>query len=477
MELTIPISKSGEPLFRQVYFGLRHAILAGNFPAGGRLPSTRDLAQQLGISRTVVLLAYDQLLAEGFAVGRGRSGTYVFEGFGKSAHVNARRSAEPRLSRFGLAAVDALKTVDYPRRRPTSLRYDFSDGRSDVETFPFEAWRRILLRHARMAPVRQFDYGEAVGSFDLREAICAHVGRSRAVVCDPSEVIIVNGSQQALDLVARVLVERGDRVAIEEPHYNGIREVLRAAGARLLPVPVDREGLDPSRLPRNAKMVFVTPSHQFPTGVILPLARRVELLEWASRENAVIVEDDHDGEFHYEGRPLESLQGLETEGRIVYVGTFSRTVFPALRIGYLIVPKSLTRAFTGAKWLNDLHSATLEQQTLAEFITTGMYDRHLGRLRRRNTARRGALLEAIHKYLGARVELTGDGSGTHIVLWPTKSASEKALVADAASRGVGISGISHCFMTRHSRPGIILGYSRLNEREIREGIRRLSEIF
>lgn len=477
MELTIPISKSGEPLFRQVYFGLRQAILVGNFSAGGRLPSTRDLAQQLGISRTVVLLAYDQLLAEGFAVGRGGSGTYVFEGFGKSAHVRARRSAELRLSRFGLAAVDTLKTVDYPRRRPTSLRYDFSDGRSDVETFPFEAWRRILLRHARMAPVRQFDYGEAVGSFDLREAICAHVGRSRAVVCDPSEVIIVNGSQQALDLVARVLVERGDRVAIEEPHYNGIREVLRAAGARLLPVPVDREGLDPSCLPRHAKMVFVTPSHQFPTGVILPLARRVELLEWASRKNAVIVEDDHDGEFHYEGRPLESLQGLDTEGRIVYVGTFSRTVFPALRIGYLIVPKSLARAFTGAKWLNDLHSATLEQQTLAEFITTGMYDRHLGRLRRRNTARRGALLEAIHRHLGARVEVTGDGSGTHIVLWPTKSASEEALVAHAASRGVGISGISHCFMTRYSRPGIILGYSRLNEREIREGMRRLNEIF
>jgi GntR family transcriptional regulator/MocR family aminotransferase len=189
----------------------------------------------------------------------------------------------------------------------------------------------------------------------------------------------------------------------------------------------------------------------------------------------VIVEDDHDGEFHYEGRPLESLQGLDTEGRIVYVGTFSRTVFPALRIGYLIVPKSLAAAFTGAKWLNDLHSATLEQQTLAEFITTGMYDRHLGRLRRRNTARRRALLEAIRRYLGTRVEVTGDGSGTHIVLWPKKSVSEEALVAHAASRGVGISGISHCFITRPSQPGIILGYSRMNEREIREGIRRLSE--
>jgi GntR family transcriptional regulator/MocR family aminotransferase len=388
-----------------------------------------------------------------------------------------KSSAELRLSRFGLAAVDALKAVDYPRRRSTLLRYDFSYGRSDVETFPFEAWRRILMRHARIAPVRQFDYGEAVGSFDLREAICAHVRRSRAVICDPSEVIVVNGSQQALDLIARVLVERGDRVAIEDPHYSGMREVLHAAGARLLPVPIDREGLDPARLPKHAKMVFVTPSHQFPTGVILPLTRRIELLEWASPKNAVVVEDDHDGEFHYEGRPLESLQGLDTEGRIVYVGTFSRTVFPALRIGYLIVPKRLSAAFTGAKWLNDLHSATLEQQTLAEFITTGMYDRHLGRLRRRNATRRRALLEAIRKYLGTRVEVTGEGSGTHIVLWPTKSVSEEALVAHAASRGVGISGISPCFMTRPSRLGIILGYSRMNEREIREGVRRLSETF
>jgi GntR family transcriptional regulator / MocR family aminotransferase len=477
MELAIPLSKNGEPLFRQVYLGLRQAILVGNFPAGGRLPSTRDLAQQLGISRTVILLAYDQLLAEGFAVGRGGSGTYVFEGFGDSAHVRVKRAADLKLSRFGVAAVDALKAVGRPRRRVKSLRYDFYDGRSDVETFPFEAWRRILLRHARMAPVRQFDYGEAVGSFDLRKAICAHVRRSRAVLCDPSEVIVVNGSQQALDLIARVLVERGDRVAIEDPHYDGIREVLRAAGARLLPVPVDREGLDPALLPKHAKMVFVTPSHQFPTGAILPLARRVALLAWASRNNAVIVEDDHDGEFHYEGRPLESLQGLDTEGRIVYVGTFSRTVFPALRIGYLIVPKSLAAAFTGAKWLNDLHTATLEQRTLAEFITTGMYDRHLGRLRRRNTARRGALLEAIRSYLGSRVEVTGDSSGTHIVLWPAKSVSEEALVADAKSRGVGIAGISHCFITQPSRPGIILGYSRMNEREIREGIRRLSETF
>jgi GntR family transcriptional regulator / MocR family aminotransferase len=333
------------------------------------------------------------------------------------------------------------------------------------------------LRHARKAAVREFDYGPAVGSLVLRRAICAHLRRSRAVVCDPSEVIVVNGSQQALDLVARVLIERGDRVAIEDPQYNGTREVLRAAGAKLEPVPVDRDGLNPAQLPEHASLVFVTPSHQFPTGAILPLARRLALLEWARRNNSVIVEDDYDGEFHYEGRPLESLQGLDTEGRIVYIGTFSRTVFPSLRIGYLIVPKSLAPAFTAAKWLNDLHSATLEQETLAEFITSGMYERHLRRLRRRNAARREALLHAIRKHLGKRIELTGDGSGAHVVLWPQKRVSEDAVVAHAASRGVGIYGISHCFLRRPLRTGLMLGYSCMNEREIREAIRLLSEVF
>ncbi len=476
MEFAIPLSKNGEPLFRQVYVGLRQAILSGAFSVGNRLPSTRDLAEQLGISRTVVLLAYDQLLAEGFVMGHAGSGTYVSESLKGSGYKKPEKSAKLRLSRFGSAVADAAGAVDFPSRQSAPLRYDFAYGRTDTAVFPFEAWRRILLRHARKAPVRELDYAPAAGSLVLREAICAHLRRSRAVVCDPSEVIVVNGSQQALDLIVRVLVEHGDHVAIEDPQYPGTREVLRAAGARLLPVPVDRDGLDPAKLPEHASAVFVTPSHQFPTGAILPLARRLALLEWASRKNSIIVEDDYDGEFHYEGRPLESLQGLDTEGRIVYVGTFSRTVFPALRIGYLVVPKSLAAAFTAAKWLSDLHSATLEQQSLAEFITTGMYERHLRRLRRRNAARRDALLQAIHKHLSERVEVTGDGSGAHVVLWPRKRIVEETMIAHAASRRVRVYGISQFFLTRSSRTGLMLGYSRMNEKEIREGIRLLGEI-
>jgi GntR family transcriptional regulator/MocR family aminotransferase len=475
--LAIPLSGRDGPLFCQVYRRLRDAILAGAFRSGQKLPSTRDLADQLGVSRTVVLTAYDQLLADGFAVARLGSGTYVAGGCTRPQLIRPRESAALRLSRFGSRAAAAVKRVQVPGPRRRSLPYDFAYGRSDLDSFPFEAWRRALLRCARKASIVDLDYAEAAGSLALREAICTHVRRSRAVNCDPSQVIVVNGSQQALDLVARVLIEPGDRVAIEDPAYQGTREILRAADARLVPVSVDREGLDPRMLPTRARAAFVTPSHQFPTGAILPSPRRLALLKWAKRCNAVVVEDDYDGEFRYEGQLLESLQGLDTEGRVVYIGTFSRTVFSALRIGYLISPKRLLSAFVAAKWLSDRHTPTLEQRALAEFISTGMYERYLRRVRKRNAMRREALLESIRCWLPDRVEVTGDGAGAHVVLWPALGVEEGPLIAAAADRGVGVYPISPYFLDGPRRPGLLLGYSRMNERDIREGIRRLSEVF
>ncbi|HEX6534144.1 MAG TPA: PLP-dependent aminotransferase family protein [Gemmatimonadaceae bacterium] len=476
MQLLIPLSPGGEPLFRQVYAGLRRAILVGTFRAGDRLPSTRDLAEQLGVSRTVVVLAYEMLLAEGFVVGRVGSGTFAAAGLSAARSSGSREPARVRLSRFGEFAAATGSTVSFPEPRATPVRHDFAYGRSDVECFPFELWRRILLRRARTIATRALDYGPAVGSEALREAISAHLRRSRAVACDPEQVIVVNGSQQGLDLIARVLIDPGDAVVIENPSYQGTREVLRAARARLHAAAVDRDGLDPASLPDSARIAFVTPSHQFPTGAILPLARRQALLGWARRRNAVIVEDDYDGEFRYDGKPLESLQGLDGDGRVIYVGTFSRTIFSALRIGYLVVPRPLVGAFTAAKWLCDRHTATLEQETLAEFIATGMYERHLRRLRRRNAARRRALLEALHEHLGDRVEISGDGAGAHVVLWPDEHISEDAAVAAAAERGVGIYGIGRYFLKRPPRPGLMLGYQRMREGDIREGVRRLAEV-
>ncbi len=474
--LPIPLSKHKEPLFRQVYKGLRGAILSGSYRAGQKLPSTRELAEQLRISRTVALLAYDQLLAEGFVTGRAGSGTYVSAAVQQARSSIARNTAKAQITRYGKAASASWEKMTYFARHAASYPYDFAYGRSDIEVFPFEMWRRILLRTARKARVAELDYGPSSGNPALREAIATHLRRSRAVVCDSEQVIVVSGSQQALDLIARVLVERGDPVALEDPSYQGISEVLRVAGARLLPVAVDREGLDPRTLPSRARLVFVTPSHQFPTGGILSLSRRLELLAWAKRAQSMIVEDDYDGEFHYEGRPLESLQGLDNEGRVIYIGTFSRTIFSSLRIGYLVMPKSLVRSFQAAKWLSDRHTATLEQAALAEFISEGFYERYLRRVRRRNARRRTVLMESIQQHLGDRVEVSGDGAGAHLVLRPRRKIAEQTVVDAAATRGVGVYPISPYCVEKPRQVGILLGYSRLREGAIREGIRRLSEI-
>ena len=475
MSLVIPLTRDRGPLFRQVYLGLRTAIFSGVYHSGKKLPSTRDLAEQLGVSRTVALIAYDQLLSEGYAVSRSGSGTYVAQAVGVRP-VPSEDRLKVRLSHFGKSAASAWGRMNVPPRRDRALLYDFAYGRSDVEDFPFEMWRRALLRCARRTSVSELDYGPPAGAAKLQAAICDHLRRSRAVACDPSQIIVVNGSQQALDLIARVLVEPRQPVAIEDPSYQGTREVLRSVGARLLPVPVDRDGLLPAKLPPNARLAFVTPSHHFPTGAILPLQRRLALLDWASRMNAVVIEDDYDGEFRYGGQPLESLQGLDREGRVIYVGTFSRTIFSSLRIGYLIVPKRLVSVFAAAKWLCDRQTATLEQETLAEFISGGTYERYLRRVRRKNASRRKVLLASIGTHLGERVEVTGDGAGAHIVLWPHGRVSEQSIINNAASRGVGVYSISPYYLRKPPRAGILLGYSRLREGQIREGIRRLAEV-
>lgn len=477
MQVAIPLSKHGEPLFRQIYQALRRAILSGAFSGNARLPSTRDLAEQLGVSRTIVVLAYEQLLVDGLVTGRGGSGTFVAEHVKPNVEGRSKKLVNLPLSNFGRVAAGIAADENLTGKRQHSHRYDFQFGRSesDIESFPFAKWERMLLRHARRASVSQIDYGPPAGAPALQKAVCSLLRRSRGVICDPSDIVIVSGSQQALDLIVRVLLDVTDRVIIENPGYQGTTQILRAAGVRISPVTVDREGLNPSQLPNEARLCFVTPSHQFPTGVALPMDRRVALIQWAQRSNCIIVEDDYDGEFCYEGQPLEPLQCIDEQGRVIYVGTFSRTMFPALRVGYLVLPKSLVGAFTGAKWLNDQHSVTLEQHALAEFITTGAYERHLWRVRRRNAARRRTLLEAIDQYIGDRVEVTGQAAGAHVVLWPRRVAKEENLVAKAASCGVGVYGIARYFIGGQ-RTGIILGYARLREREIREGIRRLSGI-
>lgn len=463
-----------EPLYRQLYGKLRARILSGELEVGERLPSSRDLAGELRVSRNVVLLAYEQLEAEGYVCGRSGSGTYVSEGLAPGREGPPRRPAPVELSRFGAYAAARGTSLDAPHRGGRDFPYDFACGQSNVQSFPFVMWQRILRRHARRMS-QTLDNGPIGGSARLREAICAHLKRARGVHCDPSRIVIVNGSQQALDLVVRVLLERGDHVAIEEPVHQGIRELLNFSGACLHPVPVDGNGLIPERLPAAARALVVAPSHQFPTGALLPLHRRRALLHWAARANAVIVEDDCDGELQYRERRLESLQGLDTEERVIYIGSFSRTILPAPRLGYLVLPVGMVSAFSAAKWLCDRHTGTLEQEALADLITSGLYERHLRRVLRHGVTARTTLLQAVAEHLGNRVTLTGHGAAAHIVLWLDCDASEEAVIAGAAACGVRVHGLSPHFSSS-PRPGILLGYARLSDAEIREGIRRLAAV-
>jgi GntR family transcriptional regulator/MocR family aminotransferase len=323
-------------------------------------------------------------------------------------------------------------------------------------------------------------YGRTLGYGPLRKAIASYAARSRGVAATAEQVVVVNGTQQALDLIAQLLVEPGDQVLVEEPCYLAARQVFAAAGACLLPTAVDERGLDTSRLPRDAdvRLAYVTPSHQFPLGGILPLERRLELLRWAQRSGAYIVEDDYDSEFRYDGRPVESVQGLDRDGRVLYVGTFSKVLFPSLRIGYLIVPKSLTPAIASLRFLSDCHSPTFEQTVLADFISEGHFERHLRRSRERNKARRAALLAALQRHLGSSVAIAGASAGVHLVLWLREVAPAEldALLSQAAVRGLGAYSVAPYYSRPPQRAGLLLGYANLSERDIHQGVALLARI-
>jgi GntR family transcriptional regulator/MocR family aminotransferase len=486
----IKINASGT-LYEQIYQSLRSAILAGQLAPGSRLPSTRALAHELGVSRNVVLLAYDQLLAEGYAVGQTGSGTYVAAALPDTTLVPSRPTSQaanpPLRSTPSLSAYGRRVAANAPGLSPGmapytyTVPYDFRYGLPDVAQFPHEIWRRLLARRARAASRHSFHYGPPAGHTPLRDAIADYLRRARAVVCEPEQIVVVNGSQQALDLVTRVLLDADAGVVIEEPHYQGARQVFLAAGARLHTVPVDAEGLVTAALPdapEGCRLAYVTPSHQFPSGAIMSLVRRLALLAWAERVGAYVLEDDYDSEFRYAGRPLEAVQGLDRSGRVIYVGTFSKVLFPALRLGYLVLPYTLVQPFTAAKWLTDRHTSTFEQEVLTDFIREGHFERHLRRSRTRNAARRAALLDALHEHLGERIEVSGANAGMHLLVWLRDVMPHQVdrLIERAAYAGVGLYSVSPYYLEPPRRAGLLLGYAAMTEAEIRAGIRRFAAV-
>jgi GntR family transcriptional regulator/MocR family aminotransferase len=478
-------------LYEQLYQELRHRILHGQLAPGSRLPSTRTLARELGVSRNTVLYAYNQLLAEGYVVGQTGSGTYVASTLPDMAPVSespvsppepSRPFWAPALSAYGQRVTSgAAELMPSDTFRRASIRYDFRYGLPAVDEFPHAIWRRLLARRMRTATRHSLHYGAPAGYLPLRQAIAAYLRRARAVVCDPEQIVIVNGSQQALDLAARLLLNPGDRVVIEDPNYQGARQVFLAAGARLVAIPVDVEGLATEELPSDAalsRLAYVTPSHQFPSGAIMSLSRRLALLAWAERMDAYILEDDYDSEFRYTGRPLEAVQGLDHSGRVIYVGTFSKVLFPSLRLGYLVLPRPLVAAFTAAKWLTDRHTSTFEQQVLSDFITEGHFERHLRRSRTRYAARLTALLETLHEALGHRIEISGANTGMHLLVWLNHLAPEDMapFIARAAGVGVGIYSVAPYFIRPVHRAGLLMGYTAMTPDEIRAGVHRLASV-
>jgi GntR family transcriptional regulator/MocR family aminotransferase len=462
------------PRHRLLYEQLRRQILDGRLQPGERLPATRQLALQLGVARITVARAYDDLAAAGFVEGRQGSGTYVTGGSGRAPVVAS--AAQPR--RLSSWARRVLAEPPPTPLEPTEpLPFDFEPGTPDWDAFPRRIWWRLVGRRLREGGAALRRYGDPAGFMGLREAIARHIGASRAVVCRPEQVVIVNGAQQATDLLARLLLEPGDRVVVEDPGYPEARVLLSAYGARLEPVPVDEAGLAVDHLPRDgARLVYVTPSHQFPTGVTLPLERRLRLLAWAEAHDALVLEDDYDSEFRHVGPPVESLQGLDRSGRVIYFGTFSTVLFPQMRVGYAVLPPGLVEPFVQAKWLADRGTGTLEQQALADFLAEGHFARHLRRMRRLGRARRDALLAALRGYFGTAVALPSAATGMHVMV-RLDGIDAAALAAAGRQRGVGVYPAAPYYAARAADPSaLLLGFGALDERAIDEGIRRLAEV-
>lgn len=467
-------------LGRQLYEELRARIVEGTHAAGAPLPSTRAMAAERGLSRSTVTLVYEQLAADGFITTRAGAASRVARGVAPAA----ARAAPPggpagRLSQVGRR----IAALDLPDAGPVGPReIDFVYGPLAGADFPTLTWVKALRATERQRSPR-LEYEDPRGHPALRRALQAHLAHSRGMACTVDQLMIVNGSQQALDLCARLLLDAGDGVVVENPGYRMAQHAFAASGARLLHVDVDEHGLCTDQLAAvgPAQLAFVTPTHQFPLGGFLPMARRLALLAWAARRHAWVIEDDYDSEYRYSVRPEATLQSLDNRGCVIHVGTFSKTLSPQLRLGYMVLPQSLVGVFTAAKRVADRHAATGVQGALARLLADGSYQRHVRRMRRLQQARRQALLDALARHLGDAVLVQGAASGLHVVAWfPALPAhAEAALVQAARLRGVRVHPIGPLFAPSApqggQRPaGLVMGYALLERAAIEQGVRRLA---
>lgn len=479
-------TEQAAPLYRQIYDAIRRAILSGEFEPGKKLHSSRALAAELAVSRITVVNAYEQLFAEGYLEGKTGAGTFVAAELPDdllqtgAGNQGPAKQAEPsllRLSDFGERLAE--KSMNAVREQTIATFRPFQNGLTAVEEFPFELWARIALKLQRNPPRKMLGYGDPQGYRPLREAVAAHLASARGVRCTPEQVVVTAGAQQALDLTARIFITAGDAVLIEDPCYPEARGIFEAAGADIIPVAVDSEGIDLAgfrSLSVKAKLVYVTPSHQYPLGVTMSLARRLALIEWAREANAWIIEDDYNSEFRFAGRPLASLQGLDPAGKVIYVGTFSKTIFPALRLGCLVVPEELVDVFAAARALNDVHSSLIDQAVLAEFIAEGHFARHVRRMRTLYEARQKILVAECRKQLDGLLEVKKADAGMHLVGWLPVGVDDAEISRKAGERGLKLAAVSEYAAGKLPRGGFILGYTAYDERQIKEAVKILKEV-
>jgi GntR family transcriptional regulator/MocR family aminotransferase len=479
-----PDPRSAEPLYRQLYAKLRQQILTGAFSAGQQIPSSRTLAGDLCVSRNTVMNAIEQLIAEGYLEGEAGTGTFVAQvvpeemtSVEREAAITRERPPRSiRWSRFGERVGSSP-----PRFQPLSTTpMPFRPGIPAFDRFPFDVWGRLFNRCWRRRSAEMLNYGDPCGYLPLRRAIADYMALARGIRAAPEQVIIVSGAQQGLELTARLLLDEGDEVWMEDPGYVAMWSALYSQGARVVPVPVDDAGLDVKRgaaLAPRARIAYVTPSHQFPRGVTLAVARRLELLHWAAKADAWILEDDYDAEFRYLGRPIPALQGLDSQGRVLYLGTFTKVLFPALRLAYLVVPPDLVDRFAAAKSSADRLSPRIDQAVLAEFIDRGHFARHIRRMRTLYLERASALVEHAGHYLEGGLHVTMPHAGMHTLGWLTGGGSDLAVSRRALDAGVCAWALSACYAGDEDPPsGLVLGFAAYPEADILEAVRVLARV-
>ncbi len=476
MDVHVTLEGRGD-LAARIYRQLLDAVLDGRLRSGERLPPTRELARSLEVSRNTVAVAYERLTAEGFLTSRVGAGTFV--GTEPVAAASGSRSGHRRARPGGGVRPRPVWGSMPPAvaDREPAPRYDFRVGLPDAGLFPLETWRRLVSPELRRSAIRPA-YGAPSGHPGLRTAIARYIGVARSVHAGPDDVLVTQGAQQALDLIARVLIEPGMRVAVEEPGYPPARHLFRTTGARVVGVPVDAEGLEVAAIPPGTRLVYVTPSHQFPLGTPMSLGRRTALLAWAERHGAVVIEDDYDSEFRFSDRPLEPLQSLDRSGRVVYVGSFSKTLVPMLRLGFLVAPASLQAALRSAKQLADWHGDLVTQGALARFIDDGLLARHVRKASREYTARHEQIVAALRRDFADWLELVPSAAGLHVCTRVVADSVDVAAVVRVAARAdVAVQPLAKYCGEMPVHDGLVIGYGAVRPERIPDGLRLLAEAF